>query len=291
MIATRRLPLLVAALAFCAALTAQADTLDTLRRTRTLTIGWVPGNAPFGSHAANGTPQGYTIDLCKHIAADLKARLDLPELKIVYVETDWDTRFTMLDTGKTDMDCSASTMTRDRQARYDFSPAFYVTGTRLLTRKADKIRSIDDLGGQTLAIIKNTTGEKLVMAHNDAASLGLNFIYVLDADAGMAAVREGKAKAFVLDDIILYSQISAAADGAQYEAVGAFLSIEPYGIMMRKGDTPFTKMVSDSLSALLPTAEMPALYQRWFNTPTLNVPLNRLTKETFITPNREPAFP
>ncbi|MCZ4306630.1 amino acid ABC transporter substrate-binding protein [Zoogloeaceae bacterium G21618-S1] len=288
---TRLTHTLVAALAILCTLSAQADTLDKIRRTGTLAIGWVPGNAPFGSHSATGTPQGYTIDLCKRIATDFKTRLGLPELKIVYVETDWDTRFTMLDTGKSDMDCSASTMTRDRQARYDFSPAFYVTGTRLLTRKADKIRSIDDLGNQTLAIIKNTTGEKLVMAHNDAASLGLHFIYVLDADAGMAAVREGKAKAFVLDDIILYSQISTAPDGAQFEAVGPFLSIEPYGIMMRKGDTPFTKMVSDSLSGLLPTAEMPALYQRWFNTPTLNVPLNRLTKETFITPNREPAFP
>lgn len=287
----RSLRLLIAALACFGALGAQADTLDKLRQTRTLAIGWVPGNAPFGSLAANGSPQGYTIDLCRHIAADLKTRLDLPELKIVYVETDWDSRFTMLDTGKSDMDCSASTMTRDRQARYDFSPAFYVTGTRLLTRKADKIRSIDELGGTTLAIIKNTTGEKLVTAHNEAASLGLRFIYVADADAGMAAVREGKAQAFALDDIILYSQISAAPDGAQFEAVGPFLSIEPYGIMMRKGDAPFSKMVGDSLSALLPTAEMPRLYQRWFNTPTLNVPMNRLTKETFITPNREPAFP
>jgi glutamate/aspartate transport system substrate-binding protein len=282
---------LIVALALFGTLPAQADTLDKIRRTGTLTLGWVGGNPPFGI-ATTGAPEGYTLDLCRHVAADIQRTLGLSELKIAYRETTWDTRFTALDNNETDMDCSASTITRDRLARYDFRPAFYVTGTRLLTRKADKIRSIDDLGNMTIAVIKNTTGEKLVIEHNAAASLSLTLLHVADADAGLAAVREGKAKAFALDDIILYSQISAAANGpAQYEVVGPFLSIEPYGIMMRKGDARFTDTVSNSLRRLLPTPEMPSLYQRWFNTPSLNVPLNRLTKETFTTPNREPAFP
>lgn len=282
---------LIAALAILCTLPTQADTLDKIRRTGTLTLGWVGGNPPFGI-GTPGAPAGYTLDLCRHVAADIQRTLGLPELKIAYRETTWDTRFTALDNNETDMDCSASTITRDRLARYDFSPAFYVTGTRLLTRKADKIRSIDDLGNRTIAVIKNTTGEKLVVEHNAAASLGLTLLQVADAEAGLAAVRDGTAKAFALDDIILYSRISAASDGqAQYEVVGPFLSIEPYGIMMRKGDSRFTDAVSNSLRSLLPTPQMPALYQHWFNTANLNVPLNRLTKETFTTPNREPAFP
>ncbi|HPR07415.1 MAG TPA: amino acid ABC transporter substrate-binding protein [Denitromonas sp.] len=282
---------LIAALAILCTLPTQADTLDKIRRTGTLTLGWVGGNPPFGI-GTPGAPAGYTLDLCRHVAADIQRTLGLPELKIAYRETTWDTRFTALDNNETDMDCSASTITRDRLARYDFSPAFYVTGTRLLTRKADKIRSIDDLGNMTIAVIKNTTGEKLVVEHNAAASLGLTLLQVADAEAGLAAVRDGTAKAFALDDIILYSRISAASDGqAQYEVVGPFLSIEPYGIMMRKGDSRFTDAVSNSLRSLLPTPQMPALYQHLFNTANLNVPLNRLTKETFTTPNREPAFP
>ena len=282
---------LIAALAILCTLPTQADTLDKIRRTGTLTLGWVGGNPPFGI-GTPGAPAGYTLDLCRHVAADIQRTLGLPELKIAYRETTWDTRFTALDNNETDMDCSASTITRDRLARYDFSPAIYVTGTRLLTRKADKIRSIDDLGNMTIAVIKNTTGEKLVVEHNAAASLGLTLLQVADAEAGLAAVRDGTAKAFALDDIILYSRISAASDGqAQYEVVGPFLSIEPYGIMMRKGDSRFTDAVSNSLRSLLPTPQMPALYQHWFNTANLNVPLNRLTKETFTTPNREPAFP
>lgn len=268
-----------------------ADTLDKIRRTGTLTIGWVGGNPPFGI-ATDGAPEGYTLDICRQIATDLQTRLGLPALKIAYRETTWDTRFTALDANQTDMDCSASTITRERLARYAFSPAFYVTGTRLLTRKADKIRAIDDLANQPIALIRNTTGEKLVREYDAAASLGLVPVYVADAEAGLAAVRDGKARAFALDDIILYSQISAAANGPTlFEVVGPFLSIEPYGIMMRKNDAPFAAAVSDALASLLPTPKMPALYARWFDTATLKVPLNRRTKETFTTPNREPAFP
>ncbi len=290
--AHRRFPrLLMLALSLWLATAAQADTLDKIRRTGTLTIGWVGGNPPFGIETA-GSPDGYTIDICRRVAADLQAQLGLPALQIAYRETTWDTRFTALDKNETDMDCSASTITRERLARYDFSPAFYVTGTRLLSRKSDRIRSIDDLAKRSIALIKNTTGEKLVLEYNAAATLGLTPVYVTDAESGLAAVRDGKAAAFALDDIILYSQISAAPDGAaQFEVVGPFLSIEPYGIMMRKDDTRFSGAVSDSLHRFLPTPHMPELYRRWFNTATLNVPLNRLTKETFTTPNREPAFP
>ncbi|KAA3650059.1 MAG: amino acid ABC transporter substrate-binding protein [Proteobacteria bacterium] len=290
--AHRHLPrLLMFALALGLAAPALADTLEKIRRTGTLTIGWVGGNPPFGVATADA-PEGYTLDVCRQIAADLQSRLGLPALKIAYRETTWDTRFTALDANETDMDCSASTITRDRLARYAFSPAFYVTGTRLLTRKADKIRSIDDLATRPIALIKNTTGEKLVREYDAAASLGLVPVYVADAEAGLAAVRDGSARAFALDDIILYSQISAAADGpALFEVVGPFLSIEPYGIMMRKHDAAFAAAVSDALAGLLPTPKMPALYARWFDTRTLKVPLNRLTKETFTTPNREPAFP
>ena len=65
-------------------------------------------------------------------------------------------------------------------------------------------------------------------------------------------VETGRAVAFVMDDILLYSLVAQLARRPSDYAISAdALSVEPYGIMLRKDDPAFKKVVDDAMTAHL----------------------------------------
>jgi glutamate/aspartate transport system substrate-binding protein len=73
--------------------------------------------------------------------------------------------------------------------------------------------------------------------------------------------------------------------------VGRYLSVEPYGIMLRKDDQPFERIVDKTLNELFQSGEVRRIYARWFSTSQLTVPMNQYLKEAFVIPNTYPAWP
>jgi glutamate/aspartate transport system substrate-binding protein len=61
--------------------------------------------------------------------------------------------------------------------------------------------------------------------------------------------------------------------------------------MMRKGEAQFETIVDRTLSQLFASGEIRRLYDKWFATRELRVPLNPLLKEAFAMPNTYPAWP
>ena len=51
-------------------------------------------------------------------------------------------------------------------------------------------------------------------------------------------VETGRAAAFVMDDILLYSLVAASKSPKDYVISADALSVEPYGIMLRRDDPP-----------------------------------------------------
>jgi glutamate/aspartate transport system substrate-binding protein len=65
------------------------------------------------------------------------------------------------------------------------------------------------------------------------------------------------------------------------------LSVEPYAIMTRKDETALLEIIDGTLARLFNTGEIDALYKKWFMTPALSMPMNKLTRDSFMRPNRE----
>jgi glutamate/aspartate transport system substrate-binding protein len=63
--------------------------------------------------------------------------------------------------------------------------------------------------------------------------------------------------------------------------------VEPYAVMMRKGDTALRTVVDRSLARLYSSGEIDAIYARWFATDALTIKMGRLTRDSFTRPNRE----
>ena len=121
--------------------------------------------------------------------------------------------------------------------------------------------------------------------------LEMNIVVAADHDESFRAVDQGGAVAFPMDDVLLYSLIAKAKRPDDFAVVGKYLSVEPYAIMMRKGETKLEAIVDRTLSQLFASGEIRRLYSKWFATRELTVPLNALLKEAFAMPNTYPAWP
>lgn len=272
---------------------AATSTLDKLRNGKPLLIGYVDQNLPFSTSTGNpDRPEGFTVDMCKLVVEQMKKDLQLPDIAVQYRVVTFDTRFTALDSNEIDLECASSTVTRARLEKYRFTPSFYVTGVRLLVPKGSTAQSLDQFTGKTIAVVANTTGESIVRKQNDLASLKLNLKVYENTDAAVAAVANKEADAFPFDEILLYAFISAVPEGSKkLDVVGRFLSVEPYGLMMRLNDEAFERAVSGALAEVLTDRTAIDTYDRWFRNAKLDAPMNRLTKEVFAMPSRDPAFP
>jgi hypothetical protein len=62
-------------------------------------------------------------------------------------------------------------------------------------------------------------------------------------------VETGRAAAFVMDDILLYSLVAGSKSPQDYAISVDALSVEPYGIMLRRDDAPFKKVVDEAMIA------------------------------------------
>ena len=267
------------------------DTLQRIRDTGTMPIGIRDASFPFSFVHQGKRPQGYTIDICLEIADAIKNELALPRLEVRYIPVSPANRVAALQDGKIDLECGSTSNTRELQKEVTFAYTTFVAGIKLLARKSSQISGIDDLRGKTIVVTRGTASEKLMQDINAERLLKMNIVVAADHDESFRAVDQGGAVAFPMDDVLLYSLIAKAKRPDDFAVVGKYLSVEPYAIMMRKGEAQLETIVDRTLSQLFASGEIRRLYDKWFATRELTVPLNPLLKEAFAVPNTYPAWP
>jgi glutamate/aspartate transport system substrate-binding protein len=93
-----------------------------------------------------------------------------------------------------------------------------------------------------------------------------------------------------MDDILLYSLAAQSRSPGDYAISAEALSVEPYGIMLRKDDPAFKKVVDAAVSSLYKSGAINAIYDKWFLKPVppkginLNVPVSAPLKKAFSAP-------
>jgi glutamate/aspartate transport system substrate-binding protein len=292
---------LAAALCVAAALAAssafaqdKAPSIDTLKRIHdsgAITIGVREASLPFSYIDAQKQPQGYSIDLCLRVADAVKSELKMPRLDVRFMPVTSANRIQMVKDGKVDLECGSTTNTRDRQKDVAFAYTTFVAGIKMLAKKSSNINGIEDLRGKTVVVTKGTTSEKMLKQLNEDRVLKLTILETKDHNESFAAVADGKAVAFPMDDVLLYGLISKADKPGDFAVVGKYLSVEPYGIMLRKDDPAFERIVDRTLNELFQSGEVRRIYAKWFATKELTVPMNQYLKEAFVIPNTYPAWP
>ena len=99
-------------------------------------------------------------------------------------------------------------------------------------------------------------------------------------------MESGEAAAVANDDALLVGLVSKSKDPTVFDFVGKYVSVEPYGIMYRKDDPAFSKLVDVALSGLFSTGQVRAIYAKWFESGIFKLPMNQYMKENIKLPNK-----
>ena len=113
------------------AIPASAATLDRVRQTGKLTLGYRVDAKPFSYQDASGKPVGYSVSLCDAIADEIRAELNLPNLAVDWVPVALQDRFAAVAQGKVDLLCAADTETISRRKDVSFSIGISPAGSAL----------------------------------------------------------------------------------------------------------------------------------------------------------------
>jgi ABC-type amino acid transport substrate-binding protein len=239
-------------------------TLKKINDTGIVTIGYRESSLPF-SYLSGKQPIGYSIDLCHEIVDDIGRAVGRSDLGIRYKPVTSESRIPAVVSGEVDLECGSTTANAERRKDVDFSPTIYVSATKLMVRRGSPVRSFRDLGGRTVAVTAGTTNEVAVRALIERLKIPAEIIVGRDHAESFGMVRDGRAVALALDDVLLYGLIAAAGpEGAQYVVLNDKLSYEPYGIMFRRGDPGLASLVADTFRRLAQTREIRWIYERWF---------------------------
>ena len=247
-----------------AALAQDGGTLKKIRDTGVVKIGHRDASIPFSYLDDKQQPIGYGVDICLKIVDAIKANLKLPNLKVEFVPVTSQTRIPILTGGNIDVECGSTTNSIERQKQVSFAPTYFMTGTKIVVKKSSGIKGYDDLKGKNVVFTQGTTNERAMKAYNDEKKLGINFIPAKDHAESFLAVETGRAVAFPMDDILLYSLVASAKTPGDYVVLGEFLSDDPYAIMLRKDDAEFKKLVDTTVSNLYKSGEINKIYSKWF---------------------------
>jgi glutamate/aspartate transport system substrate-binding protein len=261
-------------------------TLQKIDRSGVVTIGYREASFPLSYVDPKGEPLGYSIDLCKAIVDEIAREIDNSRIRIEFAPVTPETRIPALIAGKIDLECGSSSNTVERQKQVAFSPLIFVSGTKLMVKRASGIRSYKDLKGKVVVTTAGTTNEQVIKRLNQQFNVGMNIVSARDHEESYALVADGNAAAFATDDILLYGLIARHRSQRELIVVGDLLSYDPYGIMFRKDDPQLNEAVLRTFRQLVESRDILELYHKWFvrRTPTgeqLNLPMGPQLEESF----------
>ncbi len=290
------LGLTLALVIFAPPVTAQdGGTLKKIKDTGSITLGFRESSIPFSYLDEKQQPVGFAMDICNKVVDAIKSELKLSKLEVKFNPVTSATRIPLMANGTIDLECGSTTNNAERQKQVGFTNTHFLTASRYVTKKASNISKIDDLKGKTIVSTAGTTNIKQATEANAAKNLGMTIIPAKDHAEAFLMVETDRAVAFVMDDILLASLVAGSKTPDAYKiSSDAFSLPEPYGIMLRKDDADFKKVVDAATAALYKSADGAAIYAKWFTQPipprglNLNVPMSPEMKKQFSNPSASP---
>ena len=288
------------ALALCtgAMLSAPASALEgTLKKIKdsgAITIGHRDSSIPFSYYDDKQHPVGYALDICYKVVDAVKAKLNMPDLKVNLLPVTSATRIPLMANGTIDLECGSTTNNAERKKQVDFGMTYYVVKYRYVSKKSAHMDSIDDLKGKTVVSTAGTTDIKALNKLNTSRNFGMNILAAKDHAESFLMVETGRASAFLMDDILLSGLVANSKNPSEFHISSASLGLEPYSLMLRRDDPEFKKVVSDAMTKLYTSGEIMTIYKKWFESPippkgiNLHTPPSDALKRVFAHPTDSP---
>ena len=290
-----RLPAVLFALTLAASPVAAEElsgTLQKIKETRKVTLGFQEASVPFSYLDDNQRPIGFALDICLKIVDVVKKELGMPDIAVDYLPVTSSNRIPLMVNGTIDLHCSATTNSAERQKQVTFTNSHFLSATRFAAKKSSGTNAIDDLKGKSVTAVAGSVNLTQLVKVNTERKLGINVQPAKDQAEAFLMLETDRAQAYALDDVQLAVAIARSKQPALYMiSEEAFSKAEPFGIMLRREDAPFKALADRATAELYKSPEIEVMYRKWLDQPTppnginYSVPISPALKNAFAHPS------
>lgn len=269
----------------------QGDTLQKIKETGAITLGYRESSVPFSFLDAQQRPVGISMDLCQAIVARVKDQLKLPKLDVKLVAVNSSNRIPLVSNGTVDIECGGTANNAARQKQVAFSVATFVSQPMWLVRNDAKIKQAAELKGKTVVVTQGSNAVGFARKFNEEGRMDLTLIQAKDHAESMLTLESGRAVAWLEDDILLAGEKANSRNSPNLSLVPSNLENIYYGLMFRRDDPAFKALVDSTISAMMKNGEFESLYKKWFLGPippknsNLQFPMSDKLKERIKAPS------
>lgn len=283
----RLLPLLFGLLP----LLAGAQTLERIRASQEVKIGYLADLAPFSS-TLDGQARGYAIELCQQVVEQIREEHKLAQLQPRFLAMDMQAGLTAVREGKLDLFCGATVETLERRRQVSFSVPIYASGRGVVVRRDAPQSLLRVLSGEVApsapqwraSISRALANNRFLVLKGSATEAwaqerlrGLGMIAsvrtVDNLREGMELLDRGQADAFFSDRVLLHNWLVSSGLGQRLQVLDRLFDLEPMGLVLARGDEDFRLLVDTTLSGLYRSGRIEAIYGRYFGPPSEPVKL------------------
>lgn len=243
----------------------QLSTLDRIAASGQINIGYRSAVPPMSFVDEAGTPVGYSIDLCRHIADAAKRKLGREDIAVNFVPVSAQSRFDAIQSGQIDLLCGATTKTLGRSEAVGFTQLTFASGGTLVTLGQSGIEQLGDLDGKRIAVAENTTTAVALREALSRVRMNAEIVTVGSAIEGMALLDAGTVDAFSADQVVLIGILISRPSDKTYALWDDLFSFEPFALAIQRGDADFRLVADRALSELYRSGRIREIYARWFN--------------------------
>jgi len=247
-------------------------TLEKIARTGEFLVGYRADSSPLSYENSDGEPSGYSVDLCRRIAAGVKAHLGDKDIETKFVRITSDERLSAVIDGTIDIECGSTTITLTRQETVDFSLPTFVTGATVMSLASSGIQGMSDLSGKKIGVVKDTTTHAQLENHLKENLIDAEIVVLADRTEGMTYLNRGGVDALASDQIVLIGQIIEALDPRKYSLMNDIFSYEPYGFVVRRNDADFRLVVNKAISQIYRSGQHADVFYKWIGRTGVSVP-------------------
>ncbi|MFS2224204.1 ABC transporter substrate-binding protein [Pantoea sp. B65] len=226
-----------------------------------LRFGVDPTFPPFESKAADGSLQGFDIDMGNAICQQL-------QVKCVWVQTGYDGIIPALKARKFDAILSAMSMTEKRRQQVAFSDMLYITPSALVAKK-NSVLSPDaaTLKGKVIGVAQGTTQESYAQAV--WAPLGIQVVSYPNQEEIYPDLASGRVDATLTNAASAETGFLKTPQGQQFAISGKTLLDKKWfgegtGIGLRKDDEQHRQMINSALAELHKNGTYDKLAKKYF---------------------------
>jgi polar amino acid transport system substrate-binding protein len=250
---------LAALFTIAAAPAAHADQLDDIKKKGEIVFGVLGTDEPNSFvDPKSREVVGYEVDIARAIAQKIGVKPVFKQLAVA-------ARIPELQQGHVDVLAASLTHNKEREALIDFSLTTFVTGQKVLVKKASNITSVSQLAGKKVLTVKGGTQEPNIRK----AVPTVDVVTFETTQQAFLALQQGKGVGYVNDEASLVNDHAKLGPAKKdYEILPENISVEPLALGLKKGEPKLKALVDGVLRELESSGAADKLFVKWYGPST-----------------------